>query len=64
MEKKIQERIYATNGKHKIFGMKAIINGKLSLAYFEGDKIVAYTSWEEVNRQMYLDSCQEFKVEF
>lgn len=62
---KKDDRLYTLHGVKKAQGLKSIINGHLALAYFEGDKVVGYTTLEEMNKAFYTDKdLPEYTVNF
>lgn len=52
--------IYTTHTAEKQLFHKALVNGKLCAAYIKDGNLVAYASWEEVNREMYTGPYLEF----
>jgi len=55
---------YAQEGKPHILCMLAIINGRLSLAYYKGKEILSYIPWEEANAQMYKAKLPNIALNF
>ena len=57
MEKKKKptktDRLYTAHGKKMSQGILAVINGQKALAFYEGDKIVGYTTQDELNKEFY-----------
>lgn len=61
--KKDPTKVYATHGdKEQLLGVKAKINGVLSIAYMKGDKVISYEPWEDLQRQMFTGPCLEIKT--
>jgi len=46
-------KLYTFHGKKRSQGIPTVINGNNALAYYEGEKIVGYTTLEEINREFY-----------
>lgn len=64
MQGKQIERVYATHGEKKAFGIKAMVNGILCIAYFKGDEIVAYEPWDDFCRQVLNGPYPKYEVSF
>lgn len=54
--------VHSTHGKEQLLFVRAIVNGVLCAAYIKNNMLVSYEPWEDVNRQMYIGPCLEFKV--
>ena len=55
---------YADTGKPHTLCMLAVINGRLSLAYYKGKEILSYIPWEEANSQIYKAELPSFDLNF
>ena len=55
---------YADTGKPHTLCMVAVINGRLSLAYYKGKEILSYIPWEEANSQIYKAELPSFDLNF
>ena len=55
---------YADTGKPHTLCMVAVINGRLSLAYYKGKEILSYIPWEEANSQIYKAELPSFALNF
>lgn len=63
-DKKRTDKLYTTHGQKRNQGKPSKINGTNALAYFEGDKIVGYTTLEEINKAFYTRDLPEYKLDF
>lgn len=59
-----EDRLYAVHGDKMLQGALAIINGVKSLAYFKGNKIVGYTTIEELIEAFYGRKLPEYNLDF
>ncbi len=67
MEKNILnklKRLYTFHGAKMVQGIPSIINGEKALATFKGEKIVGYTTLEELNKEFYTRELPEFDLGF
>lgn len=59
------DRLYTAHGQKMIQGKLSIINGKKALATFKGDRIVGYTTLDELNKEFYTrDDLPEYSLSF
>lgn len=57
-------RLYTRHGTKMAQGIPSIINGKKALASFKGEKIVGYTTLDELNGEFYTRKLPEYEVNF
>lgn len=58
------ERLYTKHGKKMAQGILSEINGEKALAYFEGQKIVGYTTLNEINKELYTRNLPKYELDF
>lgn len=59
------DRLYTAHGQKLIQGKLSVINGKKALATFKGDKIVGYTTLDELNKEFYTrEDLPEYNLSF
>ena len=58
------DRLYTLHGEKRNQGKPAVINGNRALAYFEGDRIVGYTTLEEINQEFYTRDLPQYTLDF
>lgn len=58
------DRLYTLHGQKRNQGKPAIINGKRALAYFEGEKIVGYSTLDEINEEFYTRNLPRYTLSF
>lgn len=58
------DRLYTQHGKKMTQGILSEINGEKALAYFEGRRIVGYTTLDEINRELYTRDLPKFNLDF
>ena len=59
-----KDRLYALHGQKKAQGILSIINGKKALATFEGEKIIGYTTLDELQEQFYTRELPKYDLKF
>ena len=57
-------RLYTRHGVKMAQGIPSIINGKKALATFKGERIVGYTTLEELNKEFYTRELPEYQLNF
>ena len=60
--KKLKNMIYHMHGKKIPLAKKIMVDGKLSLGFEKGEKIVAYITWDELRQQMLTGPYTEFNA--
>ena len=63
-EKKKTNYLYTHHGKKRSQGIPITVRGKRALAYFDGEKIVGYTTLEEINEEFYKRDLPEHQLDF
>lgn len=60
------DRLYTSHGQKMAHGIPSVINGHKALAAFQGDKIVGYTTLDEINRAFYAkeDNLPEYHLDY
>lgn len=61
---KKKDRMYTQHGLKKAQGILLEVNGKKALATFEGDKIVGYSTLEEIQEQFYKRDLPKYDLNF
>ena len=56
--------MYTLHGKKRNQGRLIRIGGERALGYFEGGKMVGYTTLEEINRMSYTKELPEYKLDY
>lgn len=59
-----KDRLYTLHGQRKAQGILSVINGKKALATFEGEKIIGYTTLEEIQELFYTKELPKFDLKF
>ena len=60
----LSETMYTLHGKKRNQGRLIRIGGERALGYFEGGKMVGYTTLEEINRMSYTKELPEYKLDY
>jgi hypothetical protein len=63
-KKEKKDRMYTQHGLKKAQGILSVINGKKALATFEGEKIVGYSTLEEIQEQFYKRELPKYDLNF
>lgn len=58
------ERLYTKHGRKMAQGILLEINGEKALACFEGQRIVGYTTLDEINREIYTKDLPKCNLNF
>ena len=63
-KKSIANRIYTKHGQRRCQGQLVKVHGVHALGYFDGDKIVGYTTLEEIQEMSCLQELEELQLDF
>lgn len=63
-KQKTNNRLYTVHGAKRAQGIPSEINGKKALASFEGDRIVGYTTLEELQEAFYTRKLPKYSLDF
>ena len=68
MEKKKRKKgpncVYTKHGRKEYQGRLVKVRGTRALGYFEGEKIVGYTTLEEITEQSYSQDLVDYQLDF
>ena len=59
-----EDRLYTLHGKKKAQGILLEVNGQKALATFEGEKIIGYTTLDELNKEFYNRDLPKYDLKF
>lgn len=59
-----EDRLYTLHGKKKVQGILSEVNGQKALATFEGEKIIGYTTLDELNKEFYNRDLPKYDLKF
>ena len=59
-----KDRLYTLHGKKKAQGILLEVNGQKALATFEGEKIIGYTTLDELNKEFYNRDLPKYDLKF
>ena len=57
-------RLYTRHGEKIAQGIPSVINGKMALATFRGEKIIGYTTLEEINAEFFKKDLPKYELKF
>lgn len=56
--------MYTQHGDKRKQGRLISVSGTKALGYFEGDKIVGYTTLDEINQMAYTRKLQNYQLDY
>lgn len=59
-----KDRFYTKHGQRIYLGKLVKVNGERALGYFKDDKIIGYTTLEEIREMSYKQELDEFHPDF
>lgn len=58
------DRFYTKHGQRIYLGRLVKVNGERAIGYFKGDKIIGYTTLEEIREMSYKRELDDFHTDF
>ena len=58
------EPMYTHHGKKRKQGLPITVHGRKALGYFEGEKVVGYTTLDEINEAFYTKDLPDYQLDF